>query len=153
VSGRDFHDFWRRWVSGTAEIPWNDVLRALGWRVEFAPVRRADARLELQRPTGYGPTLRVLVPPGSAAARAGLRTGDELIAFNDRPIGSSGDLAAATRDLAIGDRVRVRIRRDGAERDLAWRVPAYTDREARIVDLPAVSDRARRLRTGLLTGH
>jgi predicted metalloprotease with PDZ domain len=153
VSGRDFHDFWRRYVSGTAELPWNDVLRAAGWRVEFDPVRLADTRMELQRPTGYGGLLRVQVMDGSAAARAGLRTGDEMVAVNDRPIGSSGDLSAATREMAIGDRIRVRIRRDGAERDLAWTIPAYTEREARILDLPTVTDRARRLRTALLTGR
>jgi hypothetical protein len=55
--------------------------------------------------------------------------------------------------MAIGDRIRVRIRRDGAERDLAWTIPAYTEREARILDLPTVTDRARRLRTALLTGR
>ena len=153
VSGRDFHDFWRRYVSGTAEIPWDEALRAVGWRVEFAPVRLPDARIALQRPTGYGGPLRALVTPGSAAARAGLRTDDELVTVNDRPVAASGDLTAVTRGLAIGDRVRVRIRRNGVAHDLAWSVPAYVEREARIVDLPTVTARARRLRAALLTGR
>jgi len=153
VSGRDFQDFWRRYVSGTAEIPWDDAVRAAGWRVEFEPVRRPDARLALLGPTGPGGSPRVVVTPGSAAARAGMRSGDELVSFNGRPIGASGDLAAATRDLAVGDPVRVRILRAGVERGLSWAVPAYVEREARIVDLPTVTERARRLRAALLTGH
>jgi predicted metalloprotease with PDZ domain len=153
VSGRDFHDFWRRYVSGTAEIPWDDFLRAAGWRVEFSPLRLPDTRLALLGPTGYGGYPRVVVTPGSAAARAGMRSGDEIVSFNGRPIGASGDLAAATRALAVGDPVRVRIVRAGVERELTWAVSEYVEREARIVDLPTVSERARRLRTGLLTGR
>ena len=153
VSGRDFHDFWRRYVSGTAEIPWDEALRAVGWRVEFTPVRLPDTRLALLRPAGYGGYLRVVVPPGSAAARAGVRSGDELVSVNGRSIGAGADLTAATRALAVGDQIRVRIVRAGVERDLAWTVPAYVEREARIVDLPTVTERARRLRTALLTGR
>jgi predicted metalloprotease with PDZ domain len=153
VSGRDFHDFWRRYVSGTAEIPWDDFLRAAGWRVEFSPLRLPDTRLALLGPTGPGGYPRVVVTPGSAAARAGMRAGDEIVSFNGRPIGAAGDLAAAMRALAVGDPVRVRIVRAGVERELAWAVSEYVEREARVVDLPTVTERARRLRAGLLTGR
>ncbi|MGH7534355.1 MAG: hypothetical protein ACREMG_02090, partial [Gemmatimonadales bacterium] len=37
ATGLDLHDFWRKYVSGTTEIPWNDFLRAPGWQVDFAP--------------------------------------------------------------------------------------------------------------------
>jgi predicted metalloprotease with PDZ domain len=150
VSGADFHDFWRRYVSGTADIPWNAFLQAAGWRVDFEAVRLPDRRLALLGPTGPGGHPRVVVTPGSAAAQAGLRTGDELVSFNDQPVGSARDLTAATSSLEPGDRVRVRILRGGNERELAWSVPAYTEREARIVDLPSVTARARRIRAGLL---
>jgi S1-C subfamily serine protease len=82
-----------------------------------------------------------------------MRTGDEIVSFNGRPIGAGGDLATATRALAVGDPVRVRIVRAGVVRELGWAVSEYVEREARVVDLPTVTERARRLRAGLLTGR
>ena len=38
ATGLDLHDFWRKFVSGTTEIPWNSFLRAAGWKVDFAPI-------------------------------------------------------------------------------------------------------------------
>jgi S1-C subfamily serine protease len=82
-----------------------------------------------------------------------MRSGDEIVSFNGRPIGASGDLATATGALAVGDPVRVRILRAGVARELAWTVPEYIEREARITDLPTVTARARRLRAALLNGR
>jgi S1-C subfamily serine protease len=58
------------------------------------------------------------VHPGSPAARAGVRPGDTLVAVDGRT-----DLPAALseRRLAPGDQVRLRIRRDGRERDVMLR--------------------------------
>jgi len=39
ATGLDFADFWRQYVSGVAEIPWNDYLEAAGWIVAFSEER------------------------------------------------------------------------------------------------------------------
>ena len=54
---------------------------------------------------------------GSAAARAGLREGDVLIRFADRPVDSFDDLLAALRGRQPGDAVRVLYVREGIEHD------------------------------------
>ena len=54
---------------------------------------------------------------GSAAARAGLREGDVLVRFAERPVDSFDDLLAALRGRQPGDAVRVLYVREGIEHD------------------------------------
>jgi putative serine protease PepD len=53
---------------------------------------------------------------GSAADDAGLKTGDVITAVNDTPVGSPDELAAAIRKYKPGDKVQVRVERDGDEK-------------------------------------
>lgn len=55
------------------------------------------------------------VRPGSPAARAGLRGGDVMIAFDGKPIKTLYDFTFALRDKKPGDRVDVVVLRDGKE--------------------------------------
>ena len=54
------------------------------------------------------------VTAGSAAARAGLRTGDVVTAVDHQPVGDSTSLVAAIRSQAPGDRVAVTYVRHGS---------------------------------------
>jgi hypothetical protein len=53
------------------------------------------------------------VKPGSPAAKAGLRAGDILIQFGDKPIKNLYDFTDALRRSKIGDVVEVKVLRDG----------------------------------------
>jgi S1-C subfamily serine protease len=55
------------------------------------------------------------VKPGSPAAKAGLKGGDVLIQFGDKPIKNLYDFTDALRRSKIGDVVRVTVLRDGKE--------------------------------------
>jgi membrane-associated protease RseP (regulator of RpoE activity) len=57
------------------------------------------------------------VVPGSPAERAGLRAGDAILAMDGDPQ-PAARLAGRAPRLAPGDRVRLRIRRDGSDREL-----------------------------------
>ncbi len=50
---------------------------------------------------------------GSPAARAGLRAGDEVIAFDEEPVRSIDDIARVLASRAAGDRLQLRILREG----------------------------------------
>jgi len=62
-----------------------------------------------------GDTLVTSVAEGSAAAQAGLREGDVLLAVDDVRIGDTVDIRLALETRGPGDRVRLRWRRDGVE--------------------------------------
>jgi membrane-associated protease RseP (regulator of RpoE activity) len=73
---------------------------------------------EARRESGdvRGDGVRIMeVRPGSPADEAGVREGDVLVSLNGRDAEDAFDLP---RELKAGDTVRMRIRRDGAERDL-----------------------------------
>ena len=53
------------------------------------------------------------VKPGSPAAKAGLKAGDILIKFGDKPIKNLYDFTDALRRSKIGDVVEVIVLRDG----------------------------------------
>ncbi|MFN2572751.1 MAG: M61 family metallopeptidase [Gemmatimonadales bacterium] len=150
VTGHDFDGFWRRYVSGVEEIPWNDYVRAAGWDVVFAEEPAVDARIGAIPPAVQGGRWRAVATPGSTAASADLRTGDELVRVNGRPIIDGSDVTAVVRGIGKGSAVVVDVVRDG--RPLTIRFPAGTYRQihARLRDLPDPTLKMRRIRAGLL---
>jgi len=70
-----------------------------------------------------GPGVRLDdVRSGSPAAQAGLQAGDVIIAVNEAAVRDMRDYAAALKQLAPGDEIRVRFRRAGAEQTVTTRV-------------------------------
>ena len=55
------------------------------------------------------------VKPGSPAAKAGLKAGDVLVQFGDKPIMNLYDFTDALRRSKVGDVVDVTVLRDGKE--------------------------------------
>ena len=53
------------------------------------------------------------VKPNSPAAKAGLKAGDVLVQFGDKPIKNLYDFTDALRRSKVGDAVEVKVLRDG----------------------------------------
>jgi pimeloyl-ACP methyl ester carboxylesterase len=62
---------------------------------------------------------------GGAAARAGVRAGDVLVAVDEQPLRSGPELARAARALRTGATVTLRVDRDGARLDLRAELPPF----------------------------
>jgi len=58
------------------------------------------------------------VGPGSPAELAGLAAGDVIVAIGSSPVAGLRDFAQALRGLEVGETIRVRYLRDGAEREV-----------------------------------
>ena len=79
--------------------------------VQIRDVQRDEmAELGLSRPGG---ALVNNVQNGSAAAKAGIRAGDVIVAFNGAEIARSSDLPPMVGAMAPGSRARVKLLRDG----------------------------------------
>ncbi len=152
ASGLDLQEFFRQYVRGTSEIPWNDYLKVAGWEVVLregsAPGAGLGTYVEVQ-----GSRPKAVATPGGAAAAAGVRTGDDLERVNGRPIADPGDVTAALRGIAVGDTVTVQVRRDGQPMTLVITVGTQSRTIAEVRELPELTDRMRRIRAGILTGR
>ena len=152
ATGRNFEEFWRLYVSGATEIPWDDYLRAAGWKVVFTDTPDIDARIGSIPPAVQGGRWRAVAAPGSAAETAGLRTGDELVRINGRPILDGTDVSAAVRAVRAGAAVVVDVVRDGQPLTIRFNAGTYTRVRAQLRDVAAPTARMRRIRAGLLSG-
>ena len=78
----------------------------------------AKVRLGIQ-PTmagGEGPGLGIDgVSQGTSAADAGLKAGDRILTWNDKPMDDAGALMERLREHEPGDVVKLKVRRDGQE--------------------------------------
>jgi predicted metalloprotease with PDZ domain len=159
AAARDVDDFFRRYVSGTDELPLDDYLRAAGLELRVSERVIADAGFQpAASPFGTGrsdanaivPVVRVA--PGGLADQAGLRRGDRIIEVNRRP--TPPDLAEWLESLSPGVTLRLRILRGNEEKEISLTlgrraVKSYTVQE----DPRAGKDSlACRIREGLLTG-
>ena len=104
-------------------IPANMVANLMDQLVKYGQVRRGqlgvlvqDLSPELAESFGLrrrqGAVVAQIIP-GSAAARAGLKEGDVVVAVDDRPIRSSGALRNAIGLLQVGQSVKLDLLRDG----------------------------------------
>lgn len=152
AAGPDFQDFWRRYVSGTTEIPWDAFLKAAGWSVSFTSQTATDARIGAITPAVQGGRWRAVAVPGSAAAAAGLVTGDELVRVNGRAIVDGSDVSAVVRAVRAGGAVTVQVIRAGQPVTIRFTAGTYQQTRAVLTDLPGQTERMRRIRSGILGG-
>jgi predicted metalloprotease with PDZ domain len=152
ATGLDFRDFWRRYVSGTAEIPWDAFLGAAGWSVTFTEESAPDARVGTITPSVQGGRWRAVATPGSAAAAAGLVTGDELLRVNGRDVVDGNDVTAALRWVRAGATVTLNVLRDGVPLTIRFTAVPYIRVRAQLRDRSDQSDKTRRIRAGILQG-
>jgi serine protease Do len=106
-----------RWLG--EEAPGGFSLGMMGMSRNYLGVRvlalTEDLRAYFKAPRGRG-ILVSRVEEDTPAAKAGLRAGDVIIAVDGKGISDQSDIASALGDHQPGDKVQVRIVRDGSER-------------------------------------
>jgi predicted metalloprotease with PDZ domain len=148
VSGASVEDFFRRYVSGLDEIPYDQFFAHAGLSLKNEFRQSADAGFLVGR-SPEGPTV-VAVSPGSAAQAAGLRVDDILVELNGAPI--SGRISAWMRERTPGETIKVKVRRDGEERELSFAVGSREENHCTVVEVAHPTEKQLRIRTGLLRG-
>jgi predicted metalloprotease with PDZ domain len=151
VAGVKFDDFFRRYVAGTDEIPYDKFFNAAG--LELKVERRAAPELGFW-PTGHGAGAQVLVSqvvPGSAAETAGLQAGDTLITLNGQPLPRF--LPAWLRQHEPGETVTLRVQRDNQDLDLKFELGSIDLNKFTLVEMPDATEKQKRIREGWLKGR
>jgi serine protease Do len=78
------------------------------------------------------------VEPGGPAAKSGLQAGDVIVGFDGKPIAESGELPAIVAQTRPGEQVKVRVMRNGSERDLQLSVAEMPAERASTAAGPAM---------------
>jgi predicted metalloprotease with PDZ domain len=148
VSGTSFEDFFRRYVSGLDEIPYDQFLAHAGLSLKIESRKSADPGFYASR-SAEGPVVAA-VTPGSSAQAAGLRADDLLLELNGAP--ASARISAWFRERAPGETVKLKIRRDGEDREVTFALGSREENHCTIVEVAHPTEKQLRIRTGLLRG-
>ena len=110
----DFPGFFKRYVSGTDEISFGDLLSRAGFSLKTEGEKRAALGFSVGRDSA-GTALVSDLDLSSAAARIGIREGDAIVTLDGADMPRS--IERWLRGRSPGDMVRMRIRRGGRESD------------------------------------
>ena len=156
AGGRDFAEFNERYVDGREPYPYDAILPLAGLLLRTDSARVPVIGISSAQEIENGPVLVTDVAAGSAAESAGVRVGDELrgvgsLAIDDPGFGDA--FRAQYAGAADGTTVPLRIVRAGAEMTLQIPLRFQTTTAIQVVEDPAASEKARRIRDGILTGR
>ncbi len=116
VAGIDLSEFFARYVAGTDDIPFSELLEVVGLELSLRdPDPQAFSGLTLRDSGGRTTVNRVL--DASPAFEAGLNLDDEIVSANGRRI-DSGDWNRLVDDASPGDVIRMGTFRRGQYREI-----------------------------------
>ncbi len=150
IAGASFKDFFARYVAGTGEVPFAEILAKAGLNLIPISVQRADLGFETSSTFGGGPNVVTSVASGSSAEQAGIHSGDVLISLNGESI--QRGFGRWLQQRKPGDSVKAHLRRQGQELDVAFQLGAQSFQEYRVDELKGANERQRRIRESLLKG-
>jgi predicted metalloprotease with PDZ domain len=135
------HSFFDTYLYQGSALDFEPWLRLLGLRLQLSWLPATDAqgtpkpdgRLYVWQPPGESTFRLLLTDPRSCWGRAGLHTGDALLAMNGQPVKIRTSFYARRNALRIGDTVSFRIQRTGMIQTVHVAVTGYTQVTARIL--------------------
>ena len=149
VAGVPLKDFFTAYVAGTSEIPYAEILAKAGLSAMPSASPLAELGFDF-RTTADGAIMIGSVHDGSSASQAGVQTGDviELLDGQAPP----RFLGRWLNQQTPGDTVKLRVRRAGQEKEVAFALGSRSETVFRVQDLPNATEKQRRIREGLLHG-
>jgi predicted metalloprotease with PDZ domain len=151
VSRADLGWFFAKYVSGTEEIPWDDLLRAVGLHVASVTDAVPDPGFTASR-NFDGPLVVADVTAESEAERAGLQVGDEILELQGKPAGQ--EARQTLLSLNRGDTLTIKVRGGrGGERELKWQVGSRRELAYELQDLDKITPEQRSCRAAWLKGE
>ncbi len=135
LTRRDYHDFYRKYVSGVEVPPYDTILGYAGYKLETSSRKTAQVGIELdETPEGLKVTR---VDRGGAAYKAGLRAGDILISVDGLDLRKDGQALTERLEQRIGNGVKVAIKRAGKDQTIEVSVGSRSEASYKIVEVPS----------------
>lgn len=151
LTGNDFNEFFARYISGTAELPYAESFAYVGLSLEHRQSEEVYAGLITSRALGK-PTTIVRVDDGSAAAHLHLLPGDLILEVDGKALSGDFNRALQKHDLKASVHLKVHSARGGS-RELDLPLSTHKTEEYQFEDLPALSPAMRSRRTAFLRGE
>jgi predicted metalloprotease with PDZ domain len=160
VCGCEMKTFFDTYVHGSTPIDFDRFLGLIGLRtrVKWTPAANDSGRplpdyhIFAWMPEGPN-RLRILVTdPTSAWARAGLHTGDQLVAVNGTTMNSLSDFRQVLRRMTVGSKLRFETIRDGRSLSTDVVVAGYDRPTVSIESVPSPGEKQQRLLKAWLAG-
>lgn len=153
ANGKSFADFYTRYIDGREPFPYDAVLPLAGLQLVRDTVNEPRVGIgTVQDSAGVHVTQ---VVAGSSAEAAGVQPGDLLLAVGGIGAGDptwAEQFRAKYAHAARGLAVPILVRRDGREMTLTAQLNFVPRVESRLAEDPRASAKARRIRSGILTG-
>jgi predicted metalloprotease with PDZ domain len=148
IVGVSFEDFFKRYVAGADPLPYQSTLRLAGLELRETQHKRPALGFGAEDVSG-ALTIRS-VDANSTAAQAGLQIGDVIVKWNggDPPRRSEQWL----RQQKVGDELDLHVRRVDGQSDVNFHLGETTETFFDVTENGHASEKARRIRDGLLHG-
>jgi predicted metalloprotease with PDZ domain len=149
ITGQSFAGFFRDYVAGMKEIPYDEFFQFAGLRAVAKTVEVATAGFATTANLGGQPEV-AQVEPDSEALRAGIASGDRITAVNGAPSDSFLDDELAR--MRPGTTVRFQVENRRSKRDVSLRLGARRETFYELQDLPTVTPEQRAHRAAWIRG-
>jgi predicted metalloprotease with PDZ domain len=150
VSGADMQTFFRKYVSGLDELPYNELLQRVGLRVIEQRVVKPYAGFISVRNFDV-PPVAVYVEEGSDAEKAGLVQGDTILSVNAKPLNSEFEDVLAT--MRPGQKLTLRVAGRKGNRKIEFPLGGREEIDYRVADLDNATPEQRARRAAWLSSQ
>ena len=149
IAGQSFTNFFRDYVAGVKEIPYDEFFQFVGLRLAVTTVQIATPGFATTANLGGQPEV-LRVELSSEAQRAGITAGDRIIALDGAPADSFLDERLA--QMRVGSTIRLLIENRRGRREVSLRLGARDEQIYQLADLPAVTPEHRAHRAAWIHG-
>jgi predicted metalloprotease with PDZ domain len=149
VAGGSFEEFFQKYVAEAEPLPYQQLLALAGLELRTVEHKRATLGFAVDRDASSAYSVRELDADG-LAAQGSLRAGDTILSWNGGEVPRR--VERWVRGQKAGDTLKLHVRRDEKELDVELHLGEAKEVLYQVAEDSHASEKARRIREGLLHG-